>query len=329
MRDQLQQEEQRERQLQQQQNASLQYMQHRMTVPPAPTPAISTPQHYQNMQVPVEVLKVGGCAANCFLSRFKFMPLDELMFGIKPNKWNVNEENQKSDIKMIKHCLFLRIYQLHTRDRCIATPPLSCTAGSRLFIHQALSHSSAATQGHMRDQIWTTKKKEKEWQRKMRWGSKAGRETGEVKADKRGLTCCAIGQTGEMQIARVRQRQIMLTWHFEWFLGCLCASLSLILCSCVCISVCSTRRNGCVPVYFDPRSLHSPVTVRQLACVCVWHCCASSFYLYELAVSPSVSLSPVLSRALWFFGLHQCWRSGTWQSPLNSCLSATLDPDAV
>ncbi|CAF96823.1 unnamed protein product, partial [Tetraodon nigroviridis] len=54
MRDQLQQEEQRERQ---QQNAGLQYMQHRMAGPPAPTPAISTPQHYQNMQVPIEVLK--------------------------------------------------------------------------------------------------------------------------------------------------------------------------------------------------------------------------------------------------------------------------------
>ncbi|CAG5982579.1 transcription factor EB isoform 2-T4 [Menidia menidia] len=57
MRDQLQQEEQRERQ-QQQQNAALQYMQQRMAGPPAPTPAISTPQHYQSMQVPVEVLKV-------------------------------------------------------------------------------------------------------------------------------------------------------------------------------------------------------------------------------------------------------------------------------
>ncbi|KAM6928190.1 transcription factor EB isoform 2-T2 [Xenentodon cancila] len=57
MRDQLQQEEQRERQQQQQQSAALQYMQHRMA-PPAPTPAISTPQHYQSMQVPVEVLKV-------------------------------------------------------------------------------------------------------------------------------------------------------------------------------------------------------------------------------------------------------------------------------
>lgn len=57
MRDKLQQEEQRERQ--QQQNAALQYMQHRMAGPPAPTPAISTPQHYQNMQVPIEVLKVG------------------------------------------------------------------------------------------------------------------------------------------------------------------------------------------------------------------------------------------------------------------------------
>ncbi|XP_008304655.1 transcription factor EB isoform X2 [Stegastes partitus] len=62
MRDQLQQEEQRERQQQQQQqqrqNATLQYMQQRMPGPPAPTPAISTPQHYQSMQVPVEVLKV-------------------------------------------------------------------------------------------------------------------------------------------------------------------------------------------------------------------------------------------------------------------------------
>ncbi|XP_049436117.1 transcription factor EB isoform X1 [Epinephelus fuscoguttatus] len=61
MRDQLQQEEQRERQQiqqHQQQNAALQYMQHRMAGPPAPTPAISTPQHYQSMQVPVEVLKV-------------------------------------------------------------------------------------------------------------------------------------------------------------------------------------------------------------------------------------------------------------------------------
>uniref|UniRef100_A0A3Q3AQZ0 Transcription factor EB n=1 Tax=Kryptolebias marmoratus TaxID=37003 RepID=A0A3Q3AQZ0_KRYMA len=57
MRDQLQQEEQRERQ-QQQQNAALQYMQQRMAGPPAPTPAISAPQHYQSMQVPVEVLKV-------------------------------------------------------------------------------------------------------------------------------------------------------------------------------------------------------------------------------------------------------------------------------
>lgn len=135
----------------------------------------------------------------------------------------------------------------------------------------------------------------------MRRGSKAGRETGEVKADKRGLTCCAvIGQTGEMQIVRVRQRQIMLTWHFEWFLGCLCASLSLAPCVCVCISLCSTRRNGCLSVYFELRSLHSPVTVRQFdvptiylaSSVCVGRCCASSFYLYKLAVSPSVSLSP-------------------------------------
>ncbi|XP_062299960.1 transcription factor EB isoform X1 [Scomber scombrus] len=60
MRDQLQQEEQRERQQQQQQqqNAALHYMQQRMAGPPASTPAISTPQHYQSMQVPVEVLKV-------------------------------------------------------------------------------------------------------------------------------------------------------------------------------------------------------------------------------------------------------------------------------
>uniref|UniRef100_A0A8D0CVY8 Transcription factor EB n=1 Tax=Sander lucioperca TaxID=283035 RepID=A0A8D0CVY8_SANLU len=58
MRDQLQQEEQRERQQIQQQNAALQYMQHCMAGPPAPTPAISTPQHQQSMQVPVEVLKV-------------------------------------------------------------------------------------------------------------------------------------------------------------------------------------------------------------------------------------------------------------------------------
>ncbi|XP_007561319.1 transcription factor EB isoform X1 [Poecilia formosa] len=57
MRDQLQQEEQRERQ-QQQQNVAMQYMQQRMAGPPAPTPAISTPQQYQSMQVPVEVLKV-------------------------------------------------------------------------------------------------------------------------------------------------------------------------------------------------------------------------------------------------------------------------------
>uniref|UniRef100_A0A3B5MK03 Transcription factor EB n=1 Tax=Xiphophorus couchianus TaxID=32473 RepID=A0A3B5MK03_9TELE len=56
MRDQLQQEEQRERQ--QQQNAAMQYMQQHMAGPPAPTPAISTPQQYQSMQVPVEVLKV-------------------------------------------------------------------------------------------------------------------------------------------------------------------------------------------------------------------------------------------------------------------------------
>lgn len=54
MRDQLQQEEQRERQ--QQQNAAMHFMS-RTSAPP-PTPAISTPQHYQSMQVPAEVLKV-------------------------------------------------------------------------------------------------------------------------------------------------------------------------------------------------------------------------------------------------------------------------------
>ncbi|XP_077459625.1 transcription factor EB isoform X1 [Stigmatopora argus] len=56
MRDQLQQEEQRERQ--HQQNAALQYMQQRMAGTPAPTAAISAPHNYQSMQVPVEVLKV-------------------------------------------------------------------------------------------------------------------------------------------------------------------------------------------------------------------------------------------------------------------------------
>lgn len=54
MRDQLQQEEQRERQ--QQQNAAMHFMS-RTSAPP-PTPAISTPQQYQSMQVPAEVLKV-------------------------------------------------------------------------------------------------------------------------------------------------------------------------------------------------------------------------------------------------------------------------------
>ncbi|XP_016325820.1 transcription factor EB-like isoform X2 [Sinocyclocheilus anshuiensis] len=61
MRDQLQQEEQRERERerQQQQAASMHYMQHRMPGPPAPSPAISAPTHFQApMQVPVEVLKV-------------------------------------------------------------------------------------------------------------------------------------------------------------------------------------------------------------------------------------------------------------------------------
>uniref|UniRef100_A0AAV2JGF3 MiT/TFE transcription factors N-terminal domain-containing protein n=1 Tax=Knipowitschia caucasica TaxID=637954 RepID=A0AAV2JGF3_KNICA len=53
MRDQLQQEEQRERQ---QQNAALHYM--NRTCAPPPTPAITTPQHFQSLQVPVEVLKV-------------------------------------------------------------------------------------------------------------------------------------------------------------------------------------------------------------------------------------------------------------------------------
>ncbi|XP_029603237.1 transcription factor EB isoform X2 [Salmo trutta] len=56
MRDQLQQEEQRERQLQQ--NAALQYIQQQSMSAPAPSPAINAPQHYQSMQVPVEVLKV-------------------------------------------------------------------------------------------------------------------------------------------------------------------------------------------------------------------------------------------------------------------------------
>uniref|UniRef100_A0AAZ3NWZ1 BHLH domain-containing protein n=1 Tax=Oncorhynchus tshawytscha TaxID=74940 RepID=A0AAZ3NWZ1_ONCTS len=56
MRDQLQQEEQRERY--QQQNAALQYIQQQSMSVPAPSPAINAPQHYQSMQVPVEVLKV-------------------------------------------------------------------------------------------------------------------------------------------------------------------------------------------------------------------------------------------------------------------------------
>uniref|UniRef100_A0A8C7FSN1 Transcription factor EB n=2 Tax=Oncorhynchus kisutch TaxID=8019 RepID=A0A8C7FSN1_ONCKI len=56
MRDQLQQEEQRERH--QQQNAALQYIQQQSMSVPAPSPAINAPQHYQSMQVPVEVLKV-------------------------------------------------------------------------------------------------------------------------------------------------------------------------------------------------------------------------------------------------------------------------------
>uniref|UniRef100_A0A8B9K203 Transcription factor EB n=1 Tax=Astyanax mexicanus TaxID=7994 RepID=A0A8B9K203_ASTMX len=57
MRDQMQQEEQRERQ--QQQAAAMQYMQQRAPRPPAPTPAINAPMHFQSpMQVPVEVLKV-------------------------------------------------------------------------------------------------------------------------------------------------------------------------------------------------------------------------------------------------------------------------------
>lgn len=65
MRDQLQQEEQRERQ--QQQNAAMQYMQQHMAGPPAPTPAISTPQQYQSMQVPVEVLKVSeATVSDCY-----------------------------------------------------------------------------------------------------------------------------------------------------------------------------------------------------------------------------------------------------------------------
>lgn len=64
MRDQMQQEEQRERQ--QQQAVSMHYMQHRMPGPPAPTPAISAPTHFQGpMQVPVEVLKVGLSISLC------------------------------------------------------------------------------------------------------------------------------------------------------------------------------------------------------------------------------------------------------------------------
>lgn len=60
MRDQMQQEEQRERERQQQQAAAMHYMQQRMPGPPAPSPAISAPSHFQApMQVPVEVLKVG------------------------------------------------------------------------------------------------------------------------------------------------------------------------------------------------------------------------------------------------------------------------------
>ncbi|XP_051957722.1 transcription factor EB [Xyrauchen texanus] len=57
MRDQMQQEEQRERQ--QQQAVAMHYMQHRMPGPPASSPSISAPTHFQApMQVPVEVLKV-------------------------------------------------------------------------------------------------------------------------------------------------------------------------------------------------------------------------------------------------------------------------------
>lgn len=80
MRDRQQQEEQREREQQQQlqqlqhQHASLQpYMQHCMAGPPAPTPAISTPQHYQSMQVPVEVFKVG--------KRFLLLQCDLMQFN--------------------------------------------------------------------------------------------------------------------------------------------------------------------------------------------------------------------------------------------------------
>ncbi|XP_059385404.1 transcription factor EB-like [Carassius carassius] len=60
MRDQMQQEEQRERERErQQQAASMHYMQQRMPGPPAPSPAISAPTHFQApMQVPVDVLKV-------------------------------------------------------------------------------------------------------------------------------------------------------------------------------------------------------------------------------------------------------------------------------
>ncbi len=68
MRDQMQQEEQRERERQQlqQQAASMHYMQHYMPGPPAPSPAICAPTHFQPpMQVPVEVLKVGISISLC------------------------------------------------------------------------------------------------------------------------------------------------------------------------------------------------------------------------------------------------------------------------
>lgn len=92
MRDQLQQEEQRERQqqLQLQQNAAQQYMQCRMARPHAPTAAISTPQHYQNMQVPVEVLKVSRAAAT---HQTMFFLIILGLFNNKDTEFTMKTEN--------------------------------------------------------------------------------------------------------------------------------------------------------------------------------------------------------------------------------------------
>lgn len=93
MRDQLQQEEQRERQqqLQLQQNAAQQYMQCRMARPHAPTAAISTPQHYQSMQVPVEVLKVSRAAATH--QTMFFLIILGWMFNNKDTEFSMKTEN--------------------------------------------------------------------------------------------------------------------------------------------------------------------------------------------------------------------------------------------